>query len=150
MRCGTANERLWCIYVSRWGTTNFAAGRLRGYWATKQEEHFAAIKPEDNVLFVQAITCDLDTTPAGFPRVAKINDFRGIAECVVRGVITARYTATAQEGITAGFPFRFRYREVEAQSSVPINLTTFSPEVIDAIRSSAIRQGRPVLAQGHK
>jgi len=140
-------SRLWCVYAGRSAATNFELAREKGVWGADNGTKLEGIEKGDLVWFVHDLVSDVSPAPSGFPRV-KLREFSGIAKLAVLGRVTSDVFKDSSPVWPDGtYPYRFDFEEVHEDHEVTLNNETFSPSVGNAVRRSAITQGRPVLAR---
>jgi hypothetical protein len=140
-------SRLWCIYAGRSAATNLELARASGVWGADKKAKFEGIKKDDSVWFVHDLVTDVSPAPDGFPRV-KLREFRGIAKLAVLGkVVSDVFEDSSRVWPDGTYPFRFNFEEIHEDHEVLLNSDTFPPGVGNAIRRSAISQGRPFLTR---
>jgi hypothetical protein len=140
-------SRLWCIYAGRSAATNLELARESGVWGADRKAKFEGIMKGDAVWFVHDLASDASPAPDGFPRT-KLREFRGIAKLAVLGkVVSDVFEDSSPVWPDGAYPYRFNFEETHEDHEVVLNNENFSPRVGDAVRRSAIAQGRPVLAR---
>jgi MoxR-like ATPase len=139
-------NRTWCIYVPRAALQNLEIGLRKGVWGVDSAAKLQDLKEGDNLLFVWDLASDRDPKPAGFPRVP-LADFSGSAGRIIRGSISSQpFEDHSEIWSDAVYPFRFAFMTQGDEVSKAFDEASFDTEVRDAIRRSAITQGRPILA----
>jgi hypothetical protein len=140
--------RRWCIYVPRSGAENFRIGRREEVWGVPKPGRLDGLQEGDEVLLVHDLADDGSPRPSSFPRVA-LPDFHGRATEVVTIVATSDpYYDDVTVWPDADYPQRFRFHEEGAEEGVLMNAETQPPDVLDAIRRSALEGGRPMPVDG--
>ncbi len=136
--------RRWYVYVPRVAAGNLQIGRQAGFWGVHKEGRLAGLQAGDEVVLVHDLASDGTPRPSSFPRVA-LEDFHGLASLVLRVRLTGD-PVVDQTHIWPDAPYadRFPFEEVEAAENVLMNSDTYPPEVLDAIRRSALDGGCPV------
>jgi hypothetical protein len=134
----------WCIYVSHGAAENFSIARDKQIWGTDQKNKFEGIEKGDSLLFVHDLTSDLVPPPKGFPRV-KLPKFRGRAKLLMKGTVTSGpFQDSSKIWPDKPYPHRFRFEETEVRQDDEFNEKAYPSGIVDAVRRSAISQGRPI------
>lgn len=139
------SARIWCIYVPRWAAIRFRECRQQRYWAAKMN-WFGDMQPHDRLLFVHWLTSSADLAAKGWLRAANAEQCRGVARVVVLAEFIRTYVAFDAGGSVQGFSYRIEIRERRADERVVFSTASYPRACVDAIRSSARRAGRPILA----
>jgi predicted RNA-binding protein len=155
---GTANARAeqpredhsyWCVYVGEKARDNFDIARKQGIWVAKEKDFFRGLHVGDRVLFVHYLTSDQDPSPRGFPRVGTTAELSGLARSVVETEVTSEpFKASDRIWPDDAYPYRFRFREINAADHVKFNDHSYPVAVVDAVRKSCGNRARPFLADG--
>jgi len=137
--------RVWCVYVPRWAAVRFRECRRQRFWATK-EDWFGAMLAHDQVLFVHWLTSGAVPAAQGWLRAASAEECRGVARVVVLAEFVRTYVAFDAAGSVQGYSYRIEIREERADEHVVFGTASYPRACVESIRSSARREGRPVLA----
>jgi len=147
LEAGGLSPRIWCIYVGHGAAGNFELARSKGVWGADAGAKFEGIKKGDSLLFAHDLASDVSPPPRGFPRV-KLPEFRGTAKLLVEAAVSSEVFEDASPVWPDGtYPYRFKFEINREKHDVEFNDEAFSPEVVDAVRRSALAQGRPVLVK---
>ena len=137
----------WCIYVGHRAAGNFELARGKGTWGADAGAKLEGIRNGDSLWFVHDLVSDVSPPPKGFPRV-KLPQFRGVAKLLVEATVSSDvfedYSPVWPDGT---YPYRFNFEITGEKRDVEFNDETFSLEVIDAARRSALAQGKPILVR---
>jgi MoxR-like ATPase len=134
------------IYVGRGAEQNFASGGRRGWWGWRQTHaELAAVQPGDLILFGFGYS-------AGSPRVDAETWAQNRVERAVVGRIeqvpfrTDEAVMPDELAGTASYPYKIRFQLLQDLTNIDLNEHGgLSPEVVDALRLSAVRQGAGIV-----
>jgi len=139
-------DRLWCIYVAAASARNFAIARAHHIWGAVDADRFRDVRTGDAVLFVEHLRFDVVAGVKGYPRVP-LECFRGVARSCVEGTVTTSQFEDGSRIWPDGvYPYRFRFAETHSRQAVRFDSSQVPSHVLAAVRLSALKQGRPVLA----
>ena len=134
------------VYVGRGAEENFASGGHRGWWGWRQTyPELAHVQPGDLILFSFGYS-------GGSPRVDAATWAQNRAKRAVVGRIEQAPFRTDEAVMpdevagTASYPYKIRFELLHDVMGVDLNEQGgLSPEVADALRLSAVRQGAGIV-----
>lgn len=141
-----ADHRVLCVYVGQSSQANLRVGLDNGTWGFRAvQETYKDITSGDYVLLATGFT-------GGSPRVdSETWVFHALKEIVVGRITQPFYEAHdplwPDEVGEALYPYRFGFDTVELRKDVALsNTSELSSDIAEALRLSAINQGRGYLA----
>jgi 5-methylcytosine-specific restriction protein B len=134
------------VYVGRGAEQNFASGGRRGWWGWRQTHpELAAVQPGDLILFGFGYS-------GGSPRVDAETWAQNRVQRAVVGRIEQAPFRTDEAVMpdelagTASYPYKIRFQLLQDLTEIDLNERGgLSPEVADALRLSAVRQGAGIV-----
>jgi MoxR-like ATPase len=134
------------VYVGRAAEPNFASGGQRGWWGWRQTHpELSAVQPGDLVLFGSGYS-------GGSPRVAADEWAHNRVQRAVVGRIeqvpfrTDEAVMPDELAGTASYPYKVRFQLLQDFTNIELNEQGgLSPDVADALRLSAVRQGAGIV-----
>jgi MoxR-like ATPase len=137
-----------CIYVGQGASTNFETGGRQGRWGWRSAPaELESLRPGDLVLFGRGYS-------GGSPRVDGATWRNGVLDAAVVGRLDEPPTRTDEAVMPdelagqANYPWKFRFSRLGEHNSVSLRPgEALSPAVAEAVRTSAIAQGKGRLAR---
>jgi hypothetical protein len=134
------------VYVGRGAEQNFASGGRRGWWGWRQTHpELSNVQPRDLVLFGFGYS-------GGSPRVTADEWAQNRVQRAVVGRIeqvpfrTDEAVMPDELSGTASYPYKVRFQLLQDFTNVELNEQGgLSPDVADALRLSAVRQGAGIV-----
>lgn len=134
------------VYVGRGAEQNFASGGRRGWWGWRQTyPELADVQPGDLILFGFSYS-------GGSPRVDAETWAQNRAQRAVVGRIERAPFRTDEAVMpdelagTASYPYKIRFKLLQNLTDLDLNEEGgLSPDVADALRLSAVRQGAGIV-----